>query len=148
LSEEINKMAEDAPLDIPGVPDTPGTLTSPDGPDARRAARWVAPAWFFFGMVVGVAAFAAYTAFLAPKPVAPAATTVAAIDSALMREAARTGVLEAIATLQAGGGQQQQPAAQDQGPQTVSADAFAVREANRLGEQTAKVTVYEFSDFQ
>lgn len=107
---------------------------------SRGRSGWIAPAWFFFGIVVGVAVFAAYTTFLAPKPAAPAAA-----DAAQMREAARAGVLEAIATLQAGGGQ---PAAQEQGPQQVSPDAFAVREANRLGEQAAKVSVVEFSDFQ
>ena len=112
-------------------------------PEARRAP-WIAPAWFFFGIIVGIAGFAAYTVFLAPKPVAPA-TAIAAVDAAQVREAARSGVLEAIATLQAGG----QPAAQEsQEPQVVSNDAFTVRAANRLGEQTAKVTVFEFSDFQ
>ena len=120
-------------------------LPEADEPDERRSrSGWIAPAWFFFGIIVGIAAFAAYTTFLAPKPGGPA-TAVAAIDAAQMREAARTGVLEAIATLQSGS---QQPAAQDQGPQPVSPDAFAVRAANRLGEQAAKVTVVEFSDFQ
>jgi len=125
----------------------PQSVLLPDGdePQTRRSrAGWIAPAWFFFGIVVGIAAFAAYTTFLAHKLGVPA-TAVAAIDAAQMREAARTGVLEAIATLQSGS---QQPAAQDQGPQPVSPDAFAVRAANRLGEQAAKVTVVEFSDFQ
>ena len=122
----------------------PVELSEADEPEKRRGrSGWVAPAWFFLGIVVGIAAFAAYTTFLAPKPAAPAA--VAAIDAAQVREAARAGVLEAIATLQAGGGQ---PSAQEQGPQQVSPDAIAVRDANRLGEQAAKVTVVEFSDFQ
>jgi protein-disulfide isomerase len=116
--------------------------TGVDEPKEHRGrSGWIAPAWFFFGIIVGIAAFAAYTTFLAPKP----ATPVAAIDATQLREAARAGVLEAIATLQAGGGQ---PAAQEQGPQQVSPDAIAVRAANRLGEQAAKVTVVEFSDFQ
>ena len=50
-----------------------------------------------------------------------------------MRAAAREGVLEAIATLQAGGGQQQPAAQEPQGPQTVASNAFTVREANRQG---------------
>jgi hypothetical protein len=142
LSEEIDQeVVEEAAPEAAEMPETPAALEAP----AARRAPWIAPAWFFFGVIVGVAAFAAYTAFLAPKPAAPAAA-VAAIDPAQMREAARAGVLEAIATLQAGG--PQQPAAQEQGPQPVSADAFTVRPANRLGEQTASVTVYEFSDFQ
>ena len=85
--------------------------------------------------------FAAYNALIVKPP-----TPGAALDSTTMRAAAREGVLEAIATLQAGG--PQQPAAQEQGPQQVSPDAIAVRDANRLGEQAAKVSVVEFSDFQ
>jgi protein-disulfide isomerase len=64
-----------------------------------------------------------------------------------VRSAARDGTLDAIATLQAGG----QPAAaeqQPQGPQVVASNAFAVRDANRQGNPDAKVTIYEFSDFQ
>ncbi len=54
-----------------------------------------------------------------------------------MRTAARDGVIEAIATLQAGG----QPAAQEQqGPQEVASNAFTVRDANRQGNPDAKVT--------
>ena len=68
------------------------------------------------------------------------------VDSAVaMREAARDGTLDAIATLQAGG----QPAAQEpQGPETVASNAFTIRAANLQGNPDAKVTVYEFSDFQ
>jgi hypothetical protein len=123
----------------------PALLADVEEPEKRRGrSGWIAPAWFFFGIIVGIAAFAAYTTFLAPRLGAPA-TAVAAIDAAQMREAARAGVLEAIATLQSGS---QQPAAQEQGPQPISPDAIAVRAANRLGEQAAKVTVVEFSDFQ
>ncbi len=63
-----------------------------------------------------------------------------------MRSAARDGTLDAIATLQAGGAAaaQQQP----QGPQVAAANAFTVRAANRQGNPDAKVTIYEFSDFQ
>ena len=113
-------------------------------PEKRRGrSGWIAPAWFFFGIVVGIAGFAAYNALIV-KPPAPAAQ-VESLDPVAMRAAARAGVLEAIATLQASSGQ---PAAQEQGPQQVSPDAFAVRAANRLGEEAAKVTVVEFSDFQ
>ena len=59
--------------------------------------------------------------------------------------AARQGVLEAIATLQAGG---QAAAQEQQGPQEVASNTFTVREANRQGSADATVTVYEFSDFQ
>ena len=142
-------MSEQFPSDAapPEEEAVPQSALPPDGdePQKRRSrSGWIAPAWFFFGILVGIAAFAAYTTFLAPRLGVPA-TAVAAIDAAQMREAARAGVLEAIATLQSGS---QQPAAQEQGPQPVSPDAFAVRAANRLGEQAAKVTVVEFSDFQ
>jgi protein-disulfide isomerase len=95
--------------------------------------------------LVGVIGFAAYNALI----VKPAASTAAApaLDAVAVRTAARDGTLDAIATLQAGGAaaqQQQQP----QGPQTVAADAFTVRAANRQGNPDAKVTIYEFSDFQ
>lgn len=107
-------------------------------------AKWIAPAWFFLGILVGVVGFAAYNALI----VKPAALTVAApaLDAVAVRTAARDGTLDAIATLQAGG-----PAAaqqQQQGPQTVEANAFTVRVANREGNPDAKITVYEFADYQ
>jgi hypothetical protein len=106
-------------------------------------ARWIAPAWFLLGILVGVVGFAAYNALI----VRPAASTAAApgLDAVAVRAAARDGTLDAIATLQAGGAAAQQ---QQQGPQTVEANAFTVREANRQGNPDAKVTIYEFSDFQ
>ena len=114
-------------------------------PQKRRSrAGWIAPAWFFFGVIVGIVGFAAYNALIV-KPAAPV-TQAESLDSAALRVAARQGVLEAIATLQAGAGQ---PAAQEpQGPQEVASNAFTVREANRQGGANAKVTIYEFSDFQ
>jgi hypothetical protein len=102
----------------------------------RSRSGWIAPAWFLFGIVVGIVGFAAYNALIV-KP-------TAAFDPTAMRAAARDGLVEAIATLQAGG--QQQPAAQE--PQAVASNAFAVRAANRQGNPDAKVTIYEFSDFQ
>lgn len=133
------------PEEIPPIPqmgEPPVETPKPARPG------WVAPAWFFFGILVGVLGFAAYSAFMTKSaPLAAAPVQVAAVDSAMVRSAARDGVIEAIATLQAGG--PQQPAAQEsQDPQPVAKDAFTVREANRLGNQAAKVTVFEFSDFQ
>lgn len=126
----------------------PQSVLLPDAeePQERRSrSAWIAPAWFFFGIIVGIAGFAAYNALLV-KPPAPAAQ-VESLDPGAMRVAARQGVLEAIATLQAGGSQQ--PAAQEpQGPQEVASNAFTVREANRQGNANATVTIYEFSDFQ
>ena len=124
----------------------PQSVLLPDvaEPQKRRSrAGWIAPAWFFFGIIVGIAGFAAYNALIV-KPASPA-TQVESLDPNSMRAAARQGVLEAIATLQAGG----QPAAQEpQGPQEVANNAFTAREANRQGNAGATVTIYEFSDFQ
>jgi len=101
-----------------------------------RQRRWIAPAWFLFGVIVGAAAFAAYTTL----------NTRPDIDPATLREAARDGTLDAIATLQAGGPVQPSSRA----PDTPAATnvSFAIREANRLGDPNAPVTVFEFSDFQ
>ena len=97
----------------------------------HRAPRWIAPAWFLFGVIVGAVAFAFYT-MATVKPAAPA------IDTTAMRGAARDGVLEAIATLQAGGGQQQ-PAAESQEPTVVDASKFTLRPANTISNPGAKV---------
>ena len=136
------------PEEIPPIPqmmdtpsDAPLPVASSESP-ARTVPRWIAPAWFFFGIIVGIAGFAAYNALIV-KPAAPA-TQPESLDPNSMRAAARQGVLEAIATLQAGG----QAAAQQQGPQEVASNTFTVRDANRQGNANATVTVYEFSDFQ
>jgi protein-disulfide isomerase len=112
-------------------------------PTPTSRLKWIAPAWFFFGILVGVIGFAAYNALI----VKPASTAAAAptFDVVAMRNAARDGTLDAIATLQPAAAQQQQ---QPQGPQVVAANAFTVRDANRQGNPDAKVTIYEFSDFQ
>lgn len=126
-------------LEIPAVP-------SASAPVATARPKWIAPAWFFFGILVGVLGFALYTMLMTRSAVPTAAQPESVDSTTAMRSAAREGVFEAIATLQAGGpaAQQQQP----QGPQTVASNAFAVREANRQGNPDAKVTIYEFSDFQ
>ncbi len=155
MSEQF--PGEQLPTDAPPPEETPlaeAPLAEPivntlDEPAAKTSApsrmKWIAPAWFFLGIIVGIVGFAAFNAFGAPKA---APTQVAAVDSTAMRDAARTGVLEAIATLQAGGSQQSSAAQESQEPQPVSNDAFKVRAANRLGPGAAKVTIVEFSDFQ
>jgi protein-disulfide isomerase len=116
-----------------------------DGPSPTpsRTPHWFAPAWFLLGVIVGIAGFAAYTT-LAAKPTTAAAST---IDAVTMRGAARDGALEAIATLQAGGGQQQ-PTAESQEPTVVDPSQFTLRAANTIASPNAKVTIVEFSDFQ
>lgn len=112
---------------------------------ASGAPRWVAPAWFFFGVVVGIVGFAVYNLLLARPAVTTSAGSPAAIDDSAMRSAARQGVIEAIATLQAGG---QPQAAESQEPAVVDPSQFAIRPANALGNDQAAITVIEFSDFQ
>ena len=104
-----------------------------------RTPRWFAPAWFLFGIIVGAIGFAAYSALITK----PAPT----LDTTAMRGAARDGVIEAFATLQAGGGQQQ-PAAESQEPVAVDPSKFTLRAANTLSNPGAKITIVEFSDFQ
>ena len=142
MSEQYSSDA--APPEEEAAPQPSALPPDDEEPQDRRSrAGWIAPAWFLFGIIVGIAAFAAYNALIV-KPAAPT-TQVESLDPNSMRAAARQGVLEAIATLQAGG----QPAAQEpQGPQAVASNAFTVREANRQGSANATVTIYEFSDFQ
>ena len=109
-----------------------------------RTPRWFAPAWFLLGIIVGIAGFAAYTV-LVNKPAT--AATVPTLDAVAMRSAARDGLIEAIATLQAGGGQQQ-PAAESQEPAVVDPGQFTLRPANTISHPGAKITIVEFSDFQ
>jgi len=121
-------------------------------PAPASRLKWIAPAWFFLGILIGVLGFAAYNV-LVVKPVAstaaaPSMAAAPTFDAVAARSAARDGTLDAIATLQAGGSaaaaQQQQP----QGPQTVAPNAFTVRGANQKGNAAAKVTVVEFADYQ
>jgi protein-disulfide isomerase len=139
LSEQLSP--ESAP-----PPQEPLEVQSVDSavePAPPSRLKWIAPAWFFLGILVGVIGFAAYSVLIV-KPPAPSA---AVLDAVAVRSAARDGTLDAIATLQAGGSaaaQQQQP----QGPQTVEPSAFTVRAANQKGNTAAKVTVVEFADYQ
>jgi hypothetical protein len=101
-----------------------------------RLQPWIAPAWFLLGVLVGVVGFATLS------------NTRPKLDAATLREAARNGTLDAIATLQAGGPSTggSQPESRD--PSVPSGKTFAIREANRAGDKSARVTIVEFSDFQ
>ena len=105
-----------------------------------RLRPWIAPGWFLLGVLVGVVGFAAFATFnnARPRP-----------DTAMFRQAARDGTLDAIATLQAGGPNTggPQPESSNPNPPTTQ-KTFAVREANRAGDKNARVTIIEFSDFQ
>ncbi len=145
MSEQLTpEGVQPEPVEIPPVeiPASPSAAPSP----ARL--KWIAPAWFFFGVIVGIVSFATYNAILA-KSIAQAPTPIAQAESVepdAMRIAARNGTLDAIATIQAGG--PGAAAQQQQGPQVAGENAFTVRVANRQGNPDAKVTIYEFSDFQ
>ena len=103
--------------------------------EAPPARRWLALAWFLLGVLVGIVAFAAYT-----QQTAPTLT-----DTVAIREAARAGTLDAIATLQAGGSPAESSAPSSP---VVVKTAFAVRPANQIGNVDSQVTIVEFSDFQ
>jgi hypothetical protein len=145
LSEEF---PSDAAPPEEEMAEQPVSVSEADEPEERRGrSGWIAPAWFLFGILVGIVGFAAYNALVVRPPASSA--QVESVDSnAAMRAAARDGMLDAIATLQAGGGPQQPAAQQPQGPQEVASNAFTVREANLEGNPNAQVTIYEFSDFQ
>jgi len=105
-----------------------------------RLRPWIAPAWFLLGVLVGVVGFAAFATFNNARP---------KLDAATLRQAARDGTFDAIATLQAGGPGTggPQPESSNPNPPTTQ-KTFAVREANRAGDKNARVTIVEFSDFQ
>jgi len=105
-----------------------------------RLRPWVAPAWFLLGVLVGVIGFAAFATFNNARP---------RLNATAMREAARDGTLDAIATLQAGGPSKGGPQSEGSNPNPPTTQkTFAVREANRAGDKNARVTIVEFSDFQ
>jgi hypothetical protein len=110
----------------------PDVMDGPPEQEPRsRWLQWVAPAWFLLGVIMGVAGFAAFVTLTQPK-----------VDEAGMREAAREGTLDAIATVQAGGSPDSRESS------VPSKTTFTTRDANRLGSKTARVTIVEFSDFQ
>ncbi len=66
---------EDPP--IPQISETSTEASLPEIPTeapARARAKWIAPAWFFFGIIVGIAGFAAYNALTVKAPLSVAQT--------------------------------------------------------------------------
>ena len=125
--------------------DEPQTEIEQDSPDkigeppSSRLQPWIAPAWFLLGVLVGVVGLAIFVTL----------TTKPRLDAASLREVARDGTLDAIATLQAGGPSTGGPQTESSNPDPpTTAKTFAVREANRAGDKNARVTIVEFSDFQ
>lgn len=99
----------------------------------RTPGRWIALAWFLLGVLVGAVGLALFTTW----PIRSGANSTA------MREAAREGVLDAIATLNATQGQ-----VPERGTPEPVKTSFNLRDANRLGNKNAPVTIIEFSDFK
>ncbi len=95
-------------------------------------SQWIAPAWFLLGVLVGVIGLAVFTMFSKPQ-----------LDETTMRQSAREGMLDAIATLNATQGQ-----VPERGTPAPVKTSFNLRDANRVGNKSAKVTIVEFSDFQ
>ena len=119
-------------IDEPQSTLEPDAMDGPPEKESRsRWLQWVAPAWLLLGVIVGVVGSAAFFTLNRPKA-----------DTTTMREAARQGTLDAIATLQASGS----PTSPESN--APSKTSFTTRDANRLGSKTARVTIVEFSDFQ
>ncbi len=137
LLEETNPSQAQSVIETPSPQPSAPAQNSVEPKSAWR--MFVAPAWFLFGILVGLGIFAAYTQFTA-KPTPPPAQT---LDAAQVRQAAKEGLIQAIQELQAQGSGNA-----SQGPQTVDKNAFAIRDANVLGDKNAKVTIVEYADFQ
>jgi len=99
----------------------------------RSRSQWIAPVWFLLGVLIGVIGFAAFTTFLGKSN----------SNMEGVREAAREGMLDAIATLEANQGQ-----VPERGTPAPVKTSFDLRDTNRLGNKNVKVTLVEFSDFQ
>lgn len=97
-------------------------------------------AYFLLGVLCGVVGITVFNGLMA-KP---------SLDAAAVQDASRSGVLEALATVQANSAAAVDvaptPAAAD--VPTVSQTAFNLREPNRQGDPKAPITIVEFSDFQ
>lgn len=140
LSEETTTVIESPLAQESTVAPTPSS-SSPAQNTVEKKSTWrmfIAPAWFFFGILVGLGIFAVYAELTRPPTMIP----VAQLDEAVVRQAAREGLVEAIRQLQNENGQA------SQGPQTVDPDAFAMQNAHVLGNQDAPISIVEFADFQ
>jgi thioredoxin family protein len=111
---------------------TPIDDPAPQKDRSPRVTQWIVLAAFLIGVVFGAFGFAAYSIF-------KSSTT------ADLREAARNGFMDAVATLNAGGSPTSADSSESTAPVTTS---FNLRDANRLGDKNAKVTLIEFADFQ
>ena len=117
-------------------------------PTPGRGAAVILPiALFILGVLTGALALALY-GLLTDHPLIVRQLGSQAADVAQVRQAARDGTMDAIATLQAGGGPQSATPTPAPTPTQLPKDAIALRAANRLGKPDAPVVVVEYSDFQ
>jgi protein-disulfide isomerase len=118
----------------------PQIETEPQGDDSEELeeqarpgrSQWIAPAWFLLGVLIGVIGMAVFAMFSKPQ-----------LDETTIRQSAREGMLDAIATLNATQGQ-----IPERGTPAPVKTSFNLRDTNRVGNKSAKVTIVEFSDFQ
>lgn len=133
-TEPTNEIANVPPAPDPFVEPAPALA-----PKTESVPLWrvlIAPAWFLFGVLVGLGIFAAYTQYTAkPAPVP--------LSAAQVKQSAREGFMEALQEMQA-----QSSGNGSQGPQQVDPATFALRDANIQGNRDAKVAIVEFADFQ
>ncbi len=120
-------------------------LRSPSG-SGRAGGVLIPVICFVLGILVGALAFLLF-GILSKDPLLVRQLGQPSADVAQIREAARAGTLDAIATLQAGGSAANTPTPAAT-PTQLPRDAIALRDANRLGRADAPVTIIEFSDFQ
>jgi hypothetical protein len=129
------------------TPVAAGNEPPPPPAPRRGGAPWVSVMLFVLGVLAGALAFALF-AILSQDPLLVRQLGPQAVDVAQIRQAAREGTLDAIATLQAGGGAQPATPVPAATPTSLPKNAIALREANRLGKPNAPVIIVEYSDFQ
>jgi protein-disulfide isomerase len=136
MSEQQSDLGS---IELPAAISAPIGDLGPKRDDRSRSNQWVVLAAFLIGIVFGAFGFAAYNIF----------TSAQVNNASILREAARNGFMDGIATLQAGGSAAASSGSSGDVESTAPVTTtFQTREANRLGDKNAKVVFIEFADFQ